>query len=250
MLFDTHCHIHDTSFYPDGREEVYDRARGADVAMIVVGTSENDSVQAVQFASSHDATWAVVGVHPHDTQHGWAAIEQLLKNRSETVVGIGEIGLDYFYDNSPRDVQIAALEQQLQWASDYSLPVSFHVREAFEDFWPIFDNFTQLRGILHSFTDTKETYEQAIKRGLYIGVNGISTFTKNSAQQELFAAMPLEKIVLETDAPFLTPQPYRGKINEPAYVRQVAEYHARIRAVSVEEVARVTTQNARTVFSV
>src|SRR5690606_10763306 len=114
----------------------------AGVDMICIGTSEQFSTEAIEFAKAHNHAWATVGVHPHDTQDGWQKIGKLLAMKPEKAVGIGEIGLDYFYDNSPRDIQIKALEQQLQWATDYNLPVSFHVREAYDDFWPIFHNFS------------------------------------------------------------------------------------------------------------
>lgn len=173
------------------------------------------------------------------------------------IVGVGEIGLDYFYDNSPRDVQIQALEQQLQWAVDYNLPVIFHVREAsspergnsvWRDFWPIFDNFPGVRGVLHSFTDTIETMEKAVSKGLFIGVNGISTFARD--KQAMYSAIPLEKMLLETDAPFLTPVPKRGTVNEPAFVKLVAEYHANLRTISLEELSQATTRNATTLFKI
>lgn len=216
--------------------------------MIVVGTSEADSLEAAEFAANHDGVWAVVGVHPHDTKQGWTSVEQLLKQRPEKLVGIGEIGLDYFYDNSPRDVQIKALEQQLQWAVDYNLPVSFHVREAYADFWPVFDNFSGVKGVLHCFTDTMETLEQALKRGLFLGVNGISTFTKDPQQQEMFVAIPLEHMLLETDAPFLTPRPFRGTMNEPAFVREVAKHQAEVRNLPLVDIIATTTLNATTLF--
>jgi TatD DNase family protein len=130
------------------------------------------------------------------------------------------------------------------------LPVIFHVREAFDDFWPIFDNYEgKIRGVLHSFTDSQANMEAAIERGLYIGVNGISTFTKDEAQKEMFASIPLDKLLLETDAPFLTPTPFRGKVNEPAFVRQVAEHHAKIRGLSLDEIATATTANAHALFA-
>lgn len=249
MLIDSHCHIHDEQFYPEGREDVYARAISDNVNMVLVGTSESDSLAAVEFAKEHVGTWAVIGVHPHDTKDGWQEIGRILSGKSEKLVGIGEIGLDYFYDNSPRDIQQQALEEQLQWAIDYKLPVSFHVREAFEDFWSIFDNFHGIRGVLHSFTDTSVTLEAALKRGLYIGVNGISTFTKDVAQQAMFATIPLEKILLETDAPFLTPKPFRGKMNEPAFVKLVAEHMATVHHRRYDEVAQTTTSNARELFA-
>ena len=250
MFIDSQCHIHDAQFYPEGREDVYKRAIASGVQMLLIGTSQADSRAAVDFTATHDGAWAVVGVHPHDTKDGWQDIGQLLASNPSKVVGIGEIGLDYFYDNSPRDVQIAALEQQLQWAMDYNLPVSFHVREAYQDFWPLFDNFTGIRGVLHSFTDTQATLDQALGRGLYIGVNGISTFTKDAAQQAMFRQIPLEKMLLETDAPFLTPRPYRGKVNEPVFVKNVAEFHAVERNLSLQQVAAATTANARELFAI
>ncbi len=249
MLIDSHCHIHDTQFYPEDRDEVYAQAHRAEVGMIVVGTSERDSHDAVEFARQRENVWAVVGVHPHDAKDGWGEIAEIIAKKHEHVVGIGEIGLDYFYNNSPREVQIRALEEQLQLAQDYKLPVSFHVRSAFDDFWPIYDNFSAIRGVLHSFTDTAATLEKGLSRGLYIGVNGISTFTRDVAQQEMFASIPLERVLLETDAPFLTPVPHRGKINSPAFVTLVAEHIAHTHNCAYDDVARVTTANARALFA-
>lgn len=248
MFIDTHCHIHESGFFKDDREEVYERAIAAKVKMICIGTAEQFSTEAIEFVASHDDAWATVGVHPHDTKDGWAKIGELLKKKPQKLVGIGEIGLDYFYNNSPREVQIKALEAQLQWAVDYNLPVSFHVREAYDDFWPIFANFPGVRGVLHSYTDTVTNLEKALSDGLFIGVNGISTFARD--KQAMFDAVPLEKMLLETDAPFLTPVPLRGKINEPAFVRNVAEYHAKRRGVELEHLARVTSANASRLFEI
>jgi TatD DNase family protein len=130
------------------------------------------------------------------------------------------------------------------------LPIIFHVRDAFDDFWPIFDNYnSQIRGVLHSFTDSHEHMMAAVERGLYIGVNGISTFTKDEMQQKMFASIPVNRLLLETDAPFLTPTPLRGKVNEPAFVRYVAEHHAKIRGLSTDELAASTTANAHALFA-
>lgn len=255
MLIDTHCHIHDTEFYADDRSAVYDRARAADVAMICVGTSQQSSREAVNFASKYESTWATVGVHPHDSQHGWDEIGAILAEKPAGIVGIGEIGLDYFYENSPREVQIQAFEQQLQWARDYQLPVSFHVRDSkptvsgtvWDDFWPIFGNFTGVKGVLHSYTDTLKNLDIALKNDLFIGINGISTFAKSG--QEVWDRVPIEKMLLETDAPFLTPVPFRGRVNEPAFVRNVAEYHAERRGLTLEHLARVTSANAMRLFA-
>lgn len=246
-MIDTHCHIHEAD-YPLDPEEVIQRAHAAGVTqIIVVGTSQESSEQAAKFAPVHEGIYSAVGVHPHETQHGWDTMTHLAS--LDKVVAIGEIGLDYFYNHSPRDAQVQALEAQLQLAVDRGLPVIFHVREAFADFWPIFDNFPMLRGVLHSFTDTKETLEEGLKRNLYIGVNGISTFVKKEDEQAMFAAIPLAKMLLETDAPFLTPMPLRGKVNEPAFVREVAAFQAAQRQLPFEEIARQTTANAHALFA-
>ncbi len=248
MLIDTHCHIHEAS-YTLPLPAVLEHARETGVrAFLSVGTSEESSRQAIAFSEMNPESFAIIGVHPHDTKHGFAAIGELVETSSR-VVGIGEIGLDYFYGHSPRDVQIKALKAQLQVALDHNLPISFHVRDAFDDFWPIFDSFPGIRGVLHSFTDSAENLQEALERGLYIGVNGISTFTKDEAQKAMFDRIPLDRLLLETDAPFLTPAPYRGKINEPAYVSAVAAYHANRRGISTEDIAEATTQNARALFN-
>lgn len=263
MLIDTHCHIHDDEFYdPDKAEGAYVRARNSGVEkLICVGTNEKSSIAAIDFAAGHEGAYAAIGVHPHDTKDGYAKITELVRTGTSAlcklqreglvppkIIAIGEIGLDYFYNHSERDVQIAALESQIQTALDNDLPIIFHVREAFEDFWPIFDNFHGIRGELHSFTDTQANLDKGFERGLYVGVNGISTFTKDANQQQLYATIPLDRMLLETDAPFLTPHPYRGTINEPAFVSEVAKFHARLRGISFEQVATATTTNATTLF--
>lgn len=246
MLVDTHCHIHESD-YPLDTTDVIQRANEASVLkMICVGTNQQSSAEAVTFAASRKDIYASVGVHPHDTKDGYEVISTLA---SQEVVAVGEIGLDYFYTHSPRDMQIHALETQIQIAIDNKLPIIFHVREAFDDFWPIFDNFRGIEGELHSFTDTSENLEKGLSRGLYIGVNGISTFTKSAAQQRMFASIPLDKMLLETDAPFLTPVPKRGKVNEPAFVSHVAQHHATIRGLTSSDIAHATTANAVALFA-
>ena len=247
MLIDTHCHVHESS-YPFAVEDVLSRAKADDVmAIICVGTTVESSQSAMSLAHQYDQVYATIGVHPHDTKDGLVGLAQLVPDKK--IVAIGEIGLDYFYAHSSREVEIAALETLLQIAVDHYLPVVFHVREAFNDFWPIFDNFPRLHGELHSFTDSQVSLEAALTRGLYIGVNGISTFTKDVSQQVLYDTIPLDKLLLETDAPFLTPAPLRGKVNEPAFVRIVAEYHAKRRNLSFDVVADATTTNARALFA-
>ena len=250
-LIDSHCHIHESEFFDETTQEaVYQRAIAEGVAMICVATSERGSEQAISFAQHHQDAWATLGVHPHEASKGCDLIGDLLKTGNDKVVGIGEIGLDYYYSHSPHDRQQRVLEQQLQWAQDYNLPVSFHVRDAFDDFWPIFDNFSGVRGVLHSFTDTEKNLLAGFERGLFVGVNGISTFTKDQAQRQLYANIPLERMLLETDAPFLTPAPLRGTMNEPKFVERVAEHMAVLRGITSDLVCSQTTDNARRLFDI
>jgi TatD DNase family protein len=248
MLVDTHCHIHEADYPLDAAKVLADARESGVAKLICIGTNQQSSEAAVGFARSHDGVFAAVGVHPHDTKDGVEGIAGLLGD--DAIVAIGEIGLDYYYTHSPKHVQVAALEQQLQLARDHSLPVSFHVRDAFDDFWPIFDNFSGLRGVLHSFTDTVDNLERGLSRQLYIGVNGISTFTKDTAQQAMFRSIPLERLLLETDAPFLTPSPHRGKVNTPSRVREVALHQATVRNMSVDVIMATTTRNASTLFGI
>lgn len=249
---DTHCHIHEAGYVD--KDGALSRAHQAGVERLVcVGTDEVTSREAVEFAGRHDHTWASVGLHPHDATSGGAAVaalERLLQADIPTgkIVAIGECGLDYFYNNSPRAEQIDILHAQLRLAQKYDKPVIFHVREAFDDFWPIFDSYQGLRGILHSFTDTEHHLAEAIKRGLYIGVNGIATFARD--KQEVYRGIPLESLVLETDAPFLTPVPNRGKVNEPAFITHVAHHIANLQSIDLAELSRTTERNATAIFSI
>lgn len=248
MFVDTHCHIHESD-YPLPVEEVLARAKAADVGVLIcVGTGETSSGDAINFAEKNSGVYASVGVHPHDAKEGYDKI-RILAGSSEKVIAIGEIGLDYFYTNSPKELQIKALKDQIQIALDCNLPIIFHVREAFDDFWPIFDSFKGICGVLHSFTDSKENLQKAIDRGLWIGVNGISTFTKDETQKAVFDSIPIGRLLLETDAPFLTPNQLRGKVNEPAFVKNIAEYHAARRGIPVRKIAKATTTNAHALFA-
>ena len=262
MFTDTHCHIHEESYVE--RELAYQRAMEAGLGrLICVGTDPKSSREAVEFARGHENVWASVGLHPHDAMTGGEAVkdlEQLLiidkKDHVNKIVAIGEFGLDYFYDNSPRDQQIEILKAQLQLAQDFNLPVIFHVRDGktpgdgsvWADFWPIFDAYKGLRGVLHSFTDNMSNLEQGLSRGLLVGVNGISTFTRDEKQREMFASIPVDRLLLETDAPFLTPVPHRGTVNEPAFMTHVAQHIANLQSISLEELSRATERNATNIF--
>lgn len=248
QFVDTHCHIHSVDYKLDG-EEVYKRAIEASVTkMICVGTDVKDSEMAVKFATLHKGVFASVGVHPHEAKHGIGHLKSLVKQ--EKVIAIGEIGLDYFYKHSDRKAQIKIFEQQIQLAIEFDLPIIFHVREAYDDFWPILDNFSGIRGVLHSFTDTQAHLEKALQKGFYIGVNGISTFTKDADQKEMFANLPLDKVILETDAPYLTPVGQRGKVNEPAFITEVAKHLSTVWSVPVNTIADQTTSNATQLFNI
>jgi TatD DNase family protein len=253
-LIDTHAHIHDPEFKFEHPDQVIEDAKAAGVSTIlVVGTSVNDSFLAAEFALQHEGVYAVIGSHPHEAKKDLPELrrlEEILKNPKlkAKVVGVGEIGLDYYYNNSRRHDQMKSLRFQLGLAEKYNLPVSFHVREAYGDFWPIYNNF-KARGVLHSFTDSIYNMEKALEAGLFFGLNGISTFTKDAEQLKMFNSLPLERIILETDAPFLTPAPHRGKMNVSAYVKLIAEDISNKRGISLAEVASATTNNACFLFN-
>lgn len=249
LFTDTHCHVHDLQFYAeDSRSDYYERSLEAGVhRMICVGTDVESSRAAVEFSENHEYTWAIVGIHPHEAKVGVSAVQSIKQLfSSKKVVGIGEIGLDYYYNHSTPAQQYDMLHAHLELATETKLPISFHVRDGFDDFWPIFDQYKGLRGVLHSYTDNLSNMEQALSRDLWIGVNGISTFAKE--RDEVNRAVPLQKILLETDAPFLTPKPNRGKINEPAFVRLVANYIADLRSISPRELSDATELSAQQLY--
>jgi len=250
-LTDTHCHIHDPEFFPDGGEEPYERALKAGVKRVFcVGTDIRSSKQATEFSADKEGAYAVVGIHPHDSEKEAPYADEFFswchENKTKKLIGVGEIGLDYYYNNSPHESQLNLLEKQIDLALSLNVPVSFHVRDAFDDFWPLFDNFKGVRGVLHSFTDNIENMEKGLERGLYVGINGIATFAKN--RDEVTMAAPLDKILLETDAPFLTPVPLRGKINEPGNVTLIASYVAALRSITVEELSQRTERSVDRLF--
>ncbi len=268
-LIDSHCHIH--SFGPNsedqtvskwaklglGPDEIIRRAKAAGIEeFICVGTDLEDSVAAVSFAQANQGCYAAIGIHPHEAKRyvnnpkAQADFGELLKQPK--VVAIGECGLDYYYQHSDPLEQAAILRFQLDLASRNNVPLIFHVREAYSDFWPIFNSYPNgtLRGVLHSFTDTEETLSTAINKGLYIGVNGIATFAKDPAQKEMFKAIPLDRLLLETDAPYLTPAPYRGNINEPKYIVQIVEFLAELKQVKIDQLEQSATDNTKRLFGI
>ena len=242
MLIDTHCHLHDREFFSDEQaEEMIKRANENGVKKIIcIGTSHEDSMAAKEFASSHDEVYWTYGIHPEAAE---------LESRSgarpvgPSPIAIGEVGLDYHYPGYDRVAQIKLFEEMLQLATDNDLPVSFHVRNAFDDFFPVVENFPTVRGVVHSFTDSKKTLRKILETtNFYVGVNGLATYST-------LPLPPLERILLETDAPFLTPVPFRGMINEPGYVYNIAKWLSGVNGVDLEIVERETTKNARQLFN-
>ena len=222
--------------------------------MICVGCTLADSELGIALAGRHKDIWASIGLHPHEAKeyvHDHQALQQFrdLASRPK-VIAVGEIGLDYFYGHSNKEDQAKMLRFQLDIAQEYKLPVIFHVRDAFEDFWPIFDEYDGIRGVIHSFSATGVEMEQILSRGLYVGLNGIMTFTKDAAQLEAAKSVPLDRLLLETDAPFLTPKPFRGTICQPKHVRVTAEFLSELRGESLDMLATQTTENARILFNI
>ena len=249
---DTHCHVHFSDYGLDA-DEVIRGAIDTDVTrMICVGCTLADSKRGVEMAAKHKSIWASIGVHPHEANfyvENEKALQELRDLAGQPrVVAVGEIGLDYYYNHSSKEDQEAMLRYQLELALEHDLPVIFHVREAFDDFFAIFDEFTGLKGVVHSFTASSATLDKCLSRGLYIGLNGIMTFTKDQEQLEMARKVPKDRLLLETDAPFLTPVPFRGTICQPKHVVSIAEFLADLRQESLEELAAATTQNALTLF--
>lgn len=249
-MIDSHCHIQ-CDDYPDGVKTL-DEARKANVTdVLVVGVDIRTSKEALEFAKENEHAYAVIGIHPHETKKDGdkiAELEDLIKAglSSNKLVGIGEIGLDYHYNHSSKDIQQTVLEKQIKLAIKYNLPISFHVREAFSDFWPIYLKYKP-RGVLHSYTDNKENLKKALDLGLYIGVNGICTFS-NSKQLAVYKEISLDRILLETDAPYLTPVPFRGKVNKPSFTREVLNFLAKLRQEDPLKLDEITANNTRKLY--
>lgn len=267
-LIDTHCHIqsigvkngedHTREMWDKSGltpEEVIDGAEKADVKkLICVGCDLDDSKLAVSFVANRDNCYASIGIHPHEAKKyipNEIQADLLALAKEKKVVAIGECGLDYFYRHSEPEDQAEILRTQLDVAMQTNLPVIFHVRNAFSDFWPIFDSYGgKIRGVLHSFTDSIETLDTAIDKGLYIGVNGIATFAKDPTQLNMYKAIPIERLLLETDAPYLTPNPYRGTINEPKQIRTVAEFLSKLRGEGIQDLAEISSANTHLLFGI
>jgi TatD DNase family protein len=254
-LVDSHAHI-DFPQFADDREAMLDRARAAGVsALLAIGTGPGPEKldSALPYAERYDWIYASIGIHPHEAKQATPQhFEELTKlSRHRKVIAWGEIGLDYFYDHSPRDIQHQVFRHQMTLARDAKLPIIIHCRDAWTDCLGLIDEVwrpTGIGGILHCFTGTIEEARRGLDAGFMISFAGNSTYPKTQHIRDAAKEIPLDRILIETDSPFLAPQPYRGKRNEPAYVAEVARTLANVRNLSPEEFAAITAANFRRFF--
>ena len=259
MFVDSHAHI-DGSEYDADRDEVISRARDAGiVAILNVGTGDPNSgsfARAIELAEKHDDIYASIGVHPHDARLFDERAEdktRLLIQQSKRVIAWGEIGLDYHYDNSPREVQREVFRRQLRLARESKLPVIIHSREAEDDTisilreeLPDYDR----AGVMHCFGGSLAMAQSAMELGLYISFAGVLTFKNARDLREVAQKLPLDRLLIETDCPYLTPVPFRGRRNEPARVVEVARTLAELHGLEIQEMARITSGNFARLFQV
>ncbi|HTT33429.1 MAG TPA: TatD family hydrolase [Methylomirabilota bacterium] len=254
-LIDSHAHIDFPQFAED-REAMLDRARAAGVTtLLAIGTGPGPEKldSAIPFVEQYDWIVATVGIHPHEAKEVKPAhLEELSRlAKHPKVIAWGEIGLDYFYDHSPREVQQKVFREQMALAEQAKLPIIIHCRDAWADCLDMLEQFwkpTGLGGILHCFSSTLEDARRGIEMGFLISFAGNSTYPKAQNLRDVARALPLEKLLIETDSPYLAPQPFRGKRNEPAYVAEVARTLASVRNLSPDEVAAATADNFRRLF--
>ena len=278
MIINTHSHIYDGAFDFD-REEVFQRAIDAGVDMLLLPNTDDTTIEPMmQFYKKHpDNVRVMMGLHPEEVREDYknklALIEEespRLTARNDSgamvdtlptsfrpersgvekfLVGIGEIGLDFYWDDTFKKEQIEVLSEQLHWAKDMKLPVSLHTRNAFHEMFKVLDHEQdgRLAGVMHCFNGTFDEAKTAISYGFHLGLGGVITY-KNCGVKDFLPDIPMDKIVLETDDPYLPPVPYRGQRNEPAYIVKTAEKVAEIYGVTMEEVCRITTENAQRLF--
>jgi len=250
-LYDTHCHLQDKEF--DGKRlEVLARMKEAGVERInLIGCSPKSNARAWALAREIEEAYCTVGIHPHDAQH-WnedTRQDMLAKVLDPKCVGIGEIGLDYYYDIHPRDLQKRVLGEQLELVEALQVPVVFHVRDAFGDFLP-FIRGKSLRGVVHCYAGSWESAQICLDAGLYISFTGSVTFKNAKNLQEVAKKIPSDRIMVETDAPYLTPVPMRGKRNEPAFVVHTAQFLAQLRGEDPVEAAERMMYNGCRCFDI
>ena len=243
-LIDSHCHLHDLDFYtPEAQAKALAACAEKQVEkLICIGTDHEDSFKAAEFAAQNPTKlfWSY-GIHPNEFDKPRKDVQFEHNYRP---VAIGEVGLDYHYGENDKLDQARLLEEMLDLAIREDLPLIFHVREAFDDFFAILDNFStvKIRGVVHSFSDNKKNLKKSLERDFYIGVNGLATYST-------LPMPPIERILLETDAPFLAPVPLRGQTNQPVNVHYVAKWLSEKLGLDFDEVARITTENSETLFN-
>ena len=252
-MFDTHAHVHDKAFDAD-RDAMLARAREAGVTRIItIGTDIADSARAQAAAAAHDIEYAI-GIHPHEAVDAPpdvpAALDALIAAGARAPRAIGEMGLDYFYDHSPRDVQRRVLITQLRYASERGIPAIFHQRDAFDDFIAVLEEHgAKTRGVVHCFTgDTEQAKRLTDGFGLYLGIGGVATFKTAQNVRDAVRAVGTDRIILETDCPYLAPVPHRGKRNEPAFIAATAATIAGLFDLDSSEIVSRTTENAVALF--
>ncbi len=255
MLIDSHCHLTDRQFDED-REAVITRARAAGVQrFIVIGANGafSHNEKALALADEYEDVFAVIGVHPHDAKDITAETYEQLQKLAQhpKVVGLGETGLDFYYDNSPREEQRRHFRNFIRLARALDLPLSMHVRDAYEEAALTLqeEGEGRIRGVMHCFTGNVDEAKRLLDLGLALSFSGIVTFKSASDLRAVVNAIPLDRLLVETDCPLLAPVPYRGKRNEPAYVVQVAKTMAEVKSVSFEEIADWTWRNTETLFA-
>jgi hydrolase, TatD family len=253
MLFDSHAHLDDKSYNDDRAEVIARAAAGGLTGILTAGTDVFSSARAVELAKQYDRVWAAVGIHPQDAKDAKEADYEKLAAWCSLpkVVAVGEIGLDYHYDFSPRDVQQAVFVRQLDLARQVGKPIIIHDREAHGDTMAIIKREGQgLAGVFHCFSGSVEMAREVLKMGFYLAVGGVVTFAKANKLHEVVKAVPLERLLIETDCPYLTPVPFRGRRNEPAYVRYVAETVAGLLGMDTAAVAAAATANTKRLFGI
>ncbi|HEX8947424.1 MAG TPA: TatD family hydrolase [Dissulfurispiraceae bacterium] len=252
-MIDTHCHLEMGAFDGD-RDEVIRRAKDAGLeALITIGSDFEGCKGAIEVAGQYDSVHAAVGIHPHDAKDFNNEIFDRIKDwiaSNSKIVAVGEIGLDYHYDHSPREIQREVFLAQLKFAKEIGLPAVIHSREAKGDTLAIMAESGAHKGVLHCFSGDREMAERAIARGFHISLAGPVTFKNASKLREIVKIIPDDYLLVETDAPYLTPEPFRGKRNEPAFVVNTAATIAELRGVSREDIDRITTLNAKRLFGI
>lgn len=253
MLIDSHAHLDNERFDLD-REYIIENLQKNGIELVVnIGADIHSSKASVELAEKYKNIYAVVGVHPHEVkdmnENSLAEIEKLAKNKK--VLAIGEIGLDYHYDNSPRDIQRKRFREQINLAKKLNLPIVVHSREADADILQILKEESQeLRAIIHCFSSDRAQLKEYLGLGFYIAIGGPVTFKKTDELKEVVKVVPLDKLLLETDAPYLAPTPYRGKRNEPIFVKETAKLIAELRGITLEDLTLQTNKNTKKIFNI